>query len=734
MKKIYSFLVIVLTLLNFVEAQHESNQTSFAIFNPASEYATSANLSESAITTKALWDIQLDADPTAIATSLAGVMWTGTEFWCAKWNSADIFTADSNGNPTGSFAINGITGTRSMTTDGTHTYIGTAGSEIYKVDPTTKTLDTIIYTNVNSCRYLTYDPTLNGNAGGFWTGAYGSDITAVDMSGNTLSTISSATHGLSGIYGMAYDDFTIGGPYLWAFDQGGNDADIVQLDMLGNPTGVVHDANSDLNGGGISGLAGGLFICNNFISGTTSMIGINQGESLFSYELADPFAIDVAGVAVTTSPYLQLSNAPFTVSGEIKNEGLNPINSMDVNYSINGSAAVTQSLSGLNVPLGSNYTFDHSSPWTPTATGNYSIQIWASNINGMSDMNISNDTAYSVILVYDVSTQRIPMFETFTSSTCPPCVPGNIQLESIFSANPNKYTSLKYQMSFPGAGDPYFTDEGGNRRNYYGISSVPRLEIDGGWDSNPSSLNQQDFDAYYNIPSFVNLTATYSIGGQSIQVDATIDPIDDNASNFLVVHMAVFEYETTQNVGTNGETEFLHVMKKMLPNFNGSSISPLQAGVSQTVSQSYDFNGSYRLPDDAQDPINHSIEHSIEEFTDLGVAVWIQNSLSKQILQSTTASLVVGLESENHELLSAKIYPNPVNNYATVAFNLGSPGMISLKVFNNLGMEVLQQLLPNCSSGRSVVQLNTSELSAGIYSVCLFSENERLVKKMQIIK
>ncbi|MEC8603220.1 MAG: hypothetical protein VXY47_02610, partial [Bacteroidota bacterium] len=570
MKKIYSFLVIVLTLLNFVEAQHESNQTSFAIFNPASEYAPSANLSESAITTKALWDIQLDADPTAIATSLAGVMWTGTEFWCAKWNSADIFTADSNGNSTGSFAINGITGTRSMTTDGTHTYIGTAGSEIYKVDPATKTLDTIIYTNVNSCRYLTYDPTLNGNAGGFWTGAYGSDITAVDMSGNTLSTISSATHGLSGIYGMAYDDFTIGGPFLWAFDQGGNDADIVQLDMQGNPTGVVHDANSDLNGGGISGLAGGLFICNNFISGTTSMIGINQGESLFSYELADPFAIDVAGVAVTTSPYLQLSNAPFTVSGEIKNEGLNPINSMDVNYSINGSATVTQSLSGLNVPLGSSYTFDHSSPWTPTATGNYSIQIWASNINGMSDMNNSNDTAYSVVLVYDVSTQRIPMFETFTSSTCPPCVPGNIQLESIFSANPNKYTSLKYQMSFPGAGDPYFTDEGGNRKNYYGISSVPRLEIDGGWDSNPSELNQQDFDAYYNIPSFVNLTATYSIGGQSIQVDATIDPIDDNASNFLVVHMAVFEYETTQNVGTNGETEFLHVMKKMLPNFNGS--------------------------------------------------------------------------------------------------------------------------------------------------------------------
>ncbi len=71
--------------------------------NLDSEYApiqSSSNLQNS---NRAIWTIQLDADPTTIGTSLAGVIWTGTEFWCAKWNSADIYTADASGNLTGNF-------------------------------------------------------------------------------------------------------------------------------------------------------------------------------------------------------------------------------------------------------------------------------------------------------------------------------------------------------------------------------------------------------------------------------------------------------------------------------------------------------------------------------------------------------------------------------------------------------------------------------------------------------
>ena len=163
---------------------------------------------------KALWDIQLDTDPTATGPALAGVAWTGTEFWVAEWNSNTLYTLSAAGASTGSFTITGVTGTRSITTDGTSMYIGTAGTSIYQINIASKTLTSTISTSVPSCRYLTYDPALNGGSGGFWTGVYGSDMVAVSMTGTTLSTITSGTHGLAGVYGLAHDNYSIGGPFL----------------------------------------------------------------------------------------------------------------------------------------------------------------------------------------------------------------------------------------------------------------------------------------------------------------------------------------------------------------------------------------------------------------------------------------------------------------------------------------------------------------------------------------
>jgi hypothetical protein len=58
-------------------------------------------------------------------------------------------------------------------------------------------------------------------------------------------------------------------------------------------------------------------------------------------------------------------------------------------------------------------------------------------------------------------------------------VQGNIDLEALLAANPNEHTNLKYQMSWPGGGDPYFTAEGDTRKTYYTATGVPHLVIDG---------------------------------------------------------------------------------------------------------------------------------------------------------------------------------------------------------------------------------------------------------------
>jgi hypothetical protein len=91
---------------------------------------------------------------------------------------------------------------------------------------------------------------------------------------------------------------------------------------------------------------------------------------------------------------------------------------------------------------------------------------------------------------------------------------------------------------------------------------------------------------------------------------------------------------TYNNVGSNGETQFSKVMKKMVPGSMGFSLGTTRRGYCCREFFSY-FPGSYTLPPDANSPIDHTTQHSVEDFNNLGVVTWIQDDNSKEILQST---------------------------------------------------------------------------------------------------
>ena len=475
------------------------------------------------------------------------------------------------------------------------------------------------------------------------------------------------------------------------------------------------------------------------VSGSPTLSNVAGSSALpddnhyYEFIYGSQSAIDAAGVAVTTFPYLILGNAPFTVSGEITNLGSSSITSMDINYSIDGASAVTESLSNLTINTYDNYTFDHSSTWNPSSSGTYDVAIWASNINGSSDMDPSNDTITGTVNVFTSFETRKPMLEVFTSSTCGPCVQGNINLATVLSNYPEQFSLLKYQMSWPGNGDPYFTQEGYDRRVFYGVNSVPRLEIDGGFDANPSGMTNQDFDDFAAIPSFTSLSANYSIGGQSVDVSITIDPLENMNSNNLTLYTGIFEFLTYNNSSTNGEIEFSNVMKKMLPDAGGYSINPLQAGVQVIENFSFTFQGNYTLPADANSPINHMLNHSVEDFENLGVVVWIQDDITKEILQSTTASLVTDVNGDLSSASKIMIFPNPTRDIATVAFHGLENSELQIKVINLLGEMVISERFTS-SSNLDYYNLNVSKLNSGIYNVLLISNGDITTKQLQIIK
>ena len=141
---------------------------------------------------------------------------------------------------------------------------------------------------------------------------------------------------------------------------------------------------------------------------------------------------EMQGVSVNLSNYLALTSAPFTISADFVNNGAATISSADLNISINGAAPTTTMLSSLNIGSGGSATLSQSAGWTPSSSGTYTVETWLSNLNGTNvDSNPANDTAMTSVQVVPALTTRYPLYETFTSSTCPPCAPANTQMESV---------------------------------------------------------------------------------------------------------------------------------------------------------------------------------------------------------------------------------------------------------------------------------------------------------------
>jgi len=56
-----------------------------------------------------------------------------------------------------------------------------------------------------------------------------------------------------------------------------------------------------------------------------------------------------------------------------------------------------------------------------------------------------------------------------------PCAGFNSSFVPWCETHADDITLVKYQMDWPSPGDPYYTEEGGIRKTYYGISAVPNI-------------------------------------------------------------------------------------------------------------------------------------------------------------------------------------------------------------------------------------------------------------------
>lgn len=323
---------------------------------------------------------------------------------------------------------------------------------------------------------------------------------------------------------------------------------------------------------------------------------------IFSMENHDLSLVSIDVVSV-------LESSTIDIKATVQNKGLEAIDSFTLAYQLNDMEMVEETFNESLASLATKQvTFS-----TPVylAPGSYELTVGSLE----EDDDQSNNIVSKTINVALGNTQRVVMIEHFSSSTCGPCVSVNTGMSNLTNQaqNQGKFTYTKYQMNWPGNGDPYYTEEGGVRRQFYGVNAVPNVCLEG-TNLGATTMTQAQLDNAYNTPSFADVRGSFNVDGNNITVK-----VDFMAYYDMTVEKAfvtVNEKETHNNVGTNGETSFHHVFMKFLTSPSGDALN-IPAGEYQHFEWTQNMSGTH-----------------VEEMTDLEVSAWIQNISSHEVMNS----------------------------------------------------------------------------------------------------
>ena len=231
-----------------------------------------------------------------------------------------------------------------------------------------------------------------------------------------------------------------------------------------------------------------------------------------------------------------------------------------------------------------------------------------------------------IALKTNAQNQRILLLESFTNTGCGPCAMYNPGMDALIANNPDKVVAIKYHVNWPSSADPMYQHnptESSSRVNYYSVSSVPHVVVDGiRFSGNSGNITQSIIDQCSAIESPMQLRLSYEVNeAQNLITVNVMGRASTAIEGNLRLYVGVIEKEIHFNSapGSNGERDFYDVMKKLLPNQQGMSLGQLAAEDYFAYSLSWELANIY-------------------DMSQLSAIAWVQNNNTKEVIQSCGAS------------------------------------------------------------------------------------------------
>ncbi|MCW3126413.1 MAG: hypothetical protein JWO03_2071 [Bacteroidetes bacterium] len=484
---------------------------------------------------------------------------------------------------------------------------------------------------------------------------------------------------------------------------------------------------------------------------------------------------DLSVKKVETYEHNWLSQAA-TLSGTIQNLAIDTVTSFTLNYSVNGGAAVSSTVTATLPAMAiGTYTIPG---YTAPAEGVYSFQVWASNINGShADEVLSNDSAKtSGIFFYPQVTglHKNVLVEEFTGAWCGYCTGGAFAVRDLVAAMPSAIpvaihdqagrgatsdlmqiadgvtVSNTFNTGFPSAmiDRVYYIDQQDVALGFYGYKDVnyTNLQLTESQkrilQATPAnvSLTDKSYDStthQLTVTVNANFLNNLTQGDYRLNLYVTEDSVITSGTgydqeNYYADPQGYMSGQSDLNTlpavitndGTAGNWSQNHVLRSMSGGpWGTAAIIPAAPAANATYSNTYTVN---------IDPLWRkkfvSIIGVVEEYNANTSRRYILNAVEAKLLDVNT-----GIR-ETAQLNKLGVYPNPASNMAVVDIDMKHNAMVDISIVNTLGETVSEPNSILLNAGEHSVKMPVGHLADGLYFVKVSIEGNVSTLPLSIAK
>jgi hypothetical protein len=468
---------------------------------------------------------------------------------------------------------------------------------------------------------------------------------------------------------------------------------------------------------------------------------------------ADGFGVDdvtVKSLASNDAAVLSVNNGPFMAAGsvnieaDVMNAGAGTISSVTLEYSIDGGAYVSASMTGLSIASLATSTLTHPTAATLTV-GSHNVCVRTTTVNGTTDPVTSNNESCSSISVLSSIPTKRTILEDHTGAWCQFCPDGTVVAEEVKTTYANAIVVAVHNSDAMDIPD-------GNTISAEYISGYPGGTIDHFYWTDNSSVEQNRGEWVGRVGDRLDMVAPVSVSMSNASYNAATREFTcdvnanwvGSASGDLRLNLYVLEDNCT-GTGTGWNQVNYYNTVAGHPYYGAGN--PIVGFVHNDVLRAmaggaWGQSGSVPASVNDGDVSTHTFTTTFDASWDIAeikiVAVvqrYDSDPNNREIFNSFEEDFEVLTGIDNEVVNGAYVAPNPFNESTSINFTLLAASEVNVTVMDLQGRTVANLFNGNMGSGAQQVMWNgTADNGAsaanGVYMVRIQTGEHTLVQKV----